>query len=123
MNDDVINEITSVLNDMQESLQAGADASSEIGTGLAELVEVLKKRTPDNSDKLAQAIRAIRITAPAVTVNPVINVSPTPIEVNLPEMKPVINIAPGSFANGARITCKYEVNGAIKEMTLLPLPK
>lgn len=88
--------LVATVKDIQRQMQANGDARldaftgllSSVETGLAELIENIEKGGGAQAiEAMANALRDIKM--PEVTVN----VSPTPIEVKVPEQKtPTVNV-------------------------------
>jgi len=88
-----LNWIAATLGSMQKDMRQANDKRldsftnllSSIESSLADVVENVEKGGGAAAiEAMAKAIQSIQLSAPAVTVN----VSPTPIEVNVPEQQP-----------------------------------
>lgn len=91
----LLNEIRGALADVVVSIQKREENSAldDIAASLAELSEALSGMGGRQTGDLLNAVKAIRITAPAVNIT----VSPTPIQNNLPA--PVVQFVERPQAN------------------------
>ena len=107
----LLNELSAALADVVDTMKAGQDSSNEIAAALADMVELLEKRKPDTAvADLIEAVKAIRIQAPAV------NVSPTPITVT-PVVEIIERVSPGAY----EMTFTYDRHDRLETARLVPL--
>ena len=107
----LLNETSAALAEMVEAIKAGQASQDEIAASLADMVAAIEAKSSQPIAEIVEAIKAIRITAPAV------NVSPTPIQV-LP--------APVHIHERAAFNVKsiptYDRHGAITEILHVRVP-
>lgn len=101
----LLDEISTALSDAVEAMKAGQQGQDEIASGLADILEVLKARGERNDvGALVEAIRAVRIEAPAVTV------TPAPVHVQ------VVDRAPQAY----RMQAKYDDRDRLIDLVVFP---
>lgn len=106
----LMSELSGALADIVVAMQAKKDGTDEISATLVDLVSAIESQSAGKSiESIAQAIKAIRIEAPPVTVN----VSPTPIQniVQPATVQILERVQPGDY----RLTVKYDNHDRITE--------
>lgn len=111
----LLNETSAALAEMVEAIKAGQSSGDEIAATLADMVVAIEKKSALPIGEIVAAIKAMRITAPAVTH--AVTVSPTPIQV-LPapvhiHERPAFNI---------KSIPTYDRHGAITEILHVRVP-
>lgn len=95
----LMSEISTAIADMATAIEEGRAPVEEIGSALADIVEMLESKSP--ADQIAQAIKGIRIES-------VVNVSPTPITIT-----PTVQVL--SRPSNYKMTVKYDLQNRITE--------
>lgn len=111
--DDLLNEASSALAEIAEALPEGLD---KLENAIKAVAKALNDRKPDDFKGIADAIRAMKIEAPQVTVN----VNPTPIQVNLPEISPVFEM-PVRESSGFDVAVTTDMQGNVNRLIVRPL--
>jgi len=112
--DGMLSEFGAALDEIANALHEGKRSSRDIGDTLAQLLEVIRAHKPDASiPNLIAAIKAIRITAPDVTVN----VSPTPINMAAPVVQVIERVQPGEY----EMTFTYDSQDRLQTARLTPV--
>jgi hypothetical protein len=98
--------IAAKVSEIDRALKAANDERLDSFTGLLSSVESMLTDLVENIEQgggaaaiqaIAEAMRSIKMAAPDVSVNPQINVSPTPIDVHVPQQAPPavnVNVEP-----------------------------
>lgn len=113
--EELLNEASSALADIAEALDEGVDTTA-IEDAIRSVAKALSERKPDDFKGIADAIRAMKIEAPQVTVN----VQPTPVHVNLPALAPVFEM-PMRESTGFDVTVKTDMQGNLTRLIVRPL--
>jgi len=111
----LMSEVSGALADIVTVMQDknANDSLDTISASLADLVAAMEKRGEFPIIRIVNAIQALRITAPAVTVNNDVKVSPTPIQV----MPAPVTVMPSKGCD-YEITPTYDAQGAITKMSV-----
>lgn len=109
----LLNELSAALADVVDTMKAGQDSGNEVAAALADIVELLESRKSDTAiPDLIEAVKAIRIQAPAVTVN----VSPTPLTIT-----PVVQVIERAKAGAFEMRFTYDRDDRLQTAVLVPL--
>lgn len=106
----LMGELSGALADIVVAMQQKSEGTDEISSTLADLVAAIEsKATGKSMEQIAQAIKAIRIESPAITVN----VNPTPIQnIVQPAVVQIIErVQPGDY----KLTVSYDNRDRITE--------
>lgn len=112
----LMGEASSAIADMAETIKAGQGTHDEIAATLADVAAALEARKALPLQDLIAAVRALRITAPAVNVTNDITVSPTPIQ-NIVQPAPV-QIIERATPFDYKVTPSYDRHGVITDMLI-----
>ncbi len=115
------------LEGREKELAAFEGLFTELGTAIADVLAHMESTAgqgPELAETIARAIRDLRIAAPAVTVKPPmvnvsapnvsVNVNPTPVTVQVPEIKPVVQIMPAEQGKGWDFDVSYGPGNVIQ---------
>lgn len=109
----LLNELSAALADVVDTMKARQDSGNEVAAALADIVELLESRKSDTAiPDLIEAVKAIRIQAPAVTVN----VSPTPLTIT-----PVVQVIERAKAGAFEMRFTYDRDDRLQTAVLVPL--
>ena len=114
--EELLDEATTALADIAEAISEGSGNKDDLVDAINSIAKALQDRKPNDFKAITDSIRAIKLESPQVTVN----VQPTPISVNLPEMTPVFEI-PERVSAGWDIDLKYDYRGLVERMTVKPM--
>lgn len=106
----LMSELSGALADIVVAMQAKKDGTDEISATLVDLVSAIESQPAGKSiESIVQAIKAIRIEAPLVTVH----VNPTPIQniVQPAAVQILERVQPGDYM----LTVKYDNHDRITE--------
>lgn len=114
--DDLLNEASTALADIAEALAEGLDNQADVADAINAVAKALQDREPADFKAIVEAIRSMKIEAPQV----IVNVEPTPVQVNLPELAPVFEI-PLRQSSGWDVKITTNEYGAATRLIIKPL--